>query len=59
MNKIKEVIHSIESEMVRMWSLNEVMKVMDDDPEFINMIMTAVHFDREHYRALGMEIGEA
>jgi hypothetical protein len=59
MKKINEVIHSIESEMVRMWSLNEVMKVMDDDPEFINMIMTAVHFDREHYRALGMEIGEA
>ena len=59
MNKIKEVIHSIETEMVQMWASNEITHVMKDDPEFITMIMTAVHFDREHYRALGMVIGEA
>ncbi|OUW62752.1 MAG: hypothetical protein CBD58_01230 [bacterium TMED198] len=59
MNKLKEVVHSIEMEMVDLWSTGEVTYVMKDDPEFITMIMTAVHFDREHFRGLGMVIGEA
>ena len=56
---LKEVIHEIESEMVSLWSTGEVQHVMKVDPEFIDMIMTAVHFDKDHFRALGMEIGEA
>tara|TARA_B100000131_G_scaffold291122_1_gene304429 strand:+ start:394 stop:582 length:189 start_codon:yes stop_codon:yes gene_type:complete len=59
MNKLKEVVHSIEMEMISLWSTGEVTHVIKDDPEFITMVMTAVHFDREHFRALGMVIGEA
>tara|TARA_B100000287_G_C20175009_1_gene599865 strand:+ start:85 stop:264 length:180 start_codon:yes stop_codon:yes gene_type:complete len=59
MKELKEVVHSIEMEMIQMWTTGEVAHVMKKDPEFISMVMTAVHFDREHFRALGMMIGEA
>ena len=45
--------------MVAMWSTGDVTHVMKEDPEFLTMIMTAVHFDKDHFRALGMSIGEA
>ena len=56
---LKAVIHEIESDMVAMWSTGDVSHVMKEDPEFVTMIMTAVHFDKDHFRALGMSIGEA
>ena len=59
MKELKEVVHSIEMEMIQMWSSGEVTHIIKKDPEFISMVMTAVHFDREHFRALGMVIGEA
>ena len=59
MKELKDVVHSIEMEMIQMWSSGEVTHIMKKDPEFINMVMTAVHFDKEHFRALGMMIGEA
>ena len=59
MKELKDVVHSIEMEMIQMWSSGEVTHIIKKDPEFINMVMTAVHFDREHFRALGMVIGEA
>tara|TARA_R100000152_G_C6633225_1_gene80146 strand:- start:367 stop:546 length:180 start_codon:yes stop_codon:yes gene_type:complete len=59
MKELKDVVHSIEMEMIQMWSSGEVTHIMKKDPEFISMVMTAVHFDKEHFRALGMMIGEA
>ena len=59
MKELKDVVHSIEMEMIQMWSSGEVTHIIKKDPEFISMVMTAVHFDREHFRALGMVIGEA
>ena len=59
MKELKDVVHSIEMEMIQMWSSGEVTHIMKKDPEFISMVMTAVHFDKEHFRALGMVIGEA
>jgi|TARA_B100000287_G_scaffold208138_1_gene196452 hypothetical protein len=59
MNKIHEIINDIESEMVKMWSLDEATYVLKNDPEYMTMILTAVHYEKEHFRALGMVIGEA
>ncbi len=59
MKQIQDIIHNIEKEMVDLWSTGEVTHVINEDPEFITMIMTAVQFDKEHFRAMGMTIGEA
>ena len=57
--KIQDIIHDIESQMVQMWSLDEATYVLKNDPEYMTMILTAVHYEKEHFRALGMVIGEA
>ena len=45
--------------MVQMWSLGEAEFVLKNDPEYMTMILTAVHYEKDHFRALGMVIGEA
>ena len=35
MNKIHEIINDIESEMVKMWSLDEATYVLKNDPEYM------------------------
>ena len=57
--KIQDIIHDIESQMVQMWSLGEAEFVLKNDPEYITMILTAVHYEKDHFRALGMIVGEA
>ena len=59
MNKLHEIINNIESQMVQMWSLGEAEFVLKNDPEYMTMILTAVHYEKDHFRALGMVIGEA
>ena len=57
--KIQDIIHDIESQMVQMWSLGEAEVVLKNDPEYMTMILTAVHYEKDHFRALGMIVGEA
>ena len=57
--KIQDIIHDIELQMVQMWSLDEATYVLKNDPEYMTMILTAVHYETDHFRALGMVIGEA
>jgi hypothetical protein len=56
---ISEVIHQIEAEMVTMWALGEAPNVMEQDEEYIELVLTAVFFEREHFQAMGLIIGEA
>jgi hypothetical protein len=56
---ISEVIHKIEAEMVTMWALGEAPNVMEQDEEYIELVLTAVFFEREHFQAMGLIIGEA
>ena len=57
--KIQDIIHDIELQIVQMWSLDEATYVLKNDPEYMTMILTAVHYEKDHFRALGMVIGEA
>jgi len=59
MEKVHEIIATLEDEMVRMWSLGEAKYVLENDVEFIETILVAVHYDISHFEALGMIIGEA
>ena len=42
-----------------MWLLDQTAYVMEQDPEYVAVIMTAMFYEKEHFKALGMEIGEA
>jgi len=59
MKHISEVIEEIELEMITMWSLGEAPGVMEKDEEYIKLVLTAVFFERAHFEALGMIVGEA
>tara|TARA_B100000745_G_C19936963_1_gene315723 strand:- start:151 stop:339 length:189 start_codon:yes stop_codon:yes gene_type:complete len=59
MQHISDVIEEIESEMVSMWLLGEAPYVMEKDEEYIVLVLTAVYYEMEHFKTLGMEIGEA
>ena len=59
---IDNLIERIESDMIAMWALVEIDELLDmieDDPEYISTMMKAMFYEREHYEALGMVIGEA
>ena len=59
MKHISEVIHEIESEMVSMWSLGEALDMMKKDGEYIELVLTTVYFEKEHFQMMGMIIGDA
>ena len=42
--KIQDIIHDIESQMVQMWSLGEAEFVLKNDTEYMTMILTAVNY---------------
>ena len=58
-HNLKDIINDIESEMVKMWSLNEAAHVLKNDEDYIVMILTAVFYEIEHFRQMGMIVGEA
>ena len=59
MKHISEVIEQIEAEMITMWLLGEAPSVMEKDEEYIELVLTAVFFEREHFQMMGLVIGEA
>jgi len=59
MKDMERIIETMESEMVTMWSLDEATHMLKVDPEYIKVIIRAIFYEREHFRALGMVIGEA
>ena len=59
MQHISDVIEEIESEMVTMWACDEATYVMEHDPEYIEIVLTAVFYEKERFKTLCMVIGEA
>ena len=59
MKQLTDIVNDIERERVTLWSTGEITKVMKNDTEFVNMIMTAIMFDKPHFRAMGLSIGES
>ena len=59
MKHISEVIHEIELEMITMWSLGDASLVMEKDEEYIELVLTAVYFEKRRFETMGLVIGEA
>jgi|TARA_R110000796_G_scaffold210044_1_gene326300 hypothetical protein len=59
---IDNLIEKIESDMISMWFQTEagdILNMIEDDPEYINTMMKAMFYERDHYESLGMVIGES
>jgi hypothetical protein len=53
-------IDELESDMKLMWELGDTLKVLEDDPEYIEVVMTAIFYERHYWiKHMGLTIGEA
>ena len=59
MKEYEKIVHDIEAEMVSMWHTGEAPDVLKKDPDFIKLIMVAVYHEREHFKRMGLIVGEA
>ena len=59
MKDYDKIVHDIEAEMVSMWLTGEAPVVLAKDPDFIKLIMVAVYHEREHFKRMGLIVGEA
>tara|TARA_B110000977_G_C10754722_1_gene368274 strand:+ start:151 stop:330 length:180 start_codon:yes stop_codon:yes gene_type:complete len=59
MKDFEQIVDSIEAEMVSMWLTGKAPSVLKKDPDYIKLIMVAVYHEREHFKRLGMIVGEA
>jgi len=59
MKDFEEIVYNIESEMVSMWLTGEAPSVLERDPDFVKLIMIAVFHEREHFKKMGLIVGEA
>lgn len=59
---IDNLIEKIESDMISMWfqiEAGDILDIIEDDQEYINTMMKAMFYERDHYESLGMVIGES
>ena len=59
MKDLDQVVHDIELEMVSMWLTGEAPSVLKKDPDFVELIMVAVYHDKQHFKKMGLIVGEA
>ena len=59
MKDYEKIVHDIEAEMVSMWLTGEAPDVLAKDPAFIKLIIIAVYHEREHFKRMGLIVGEA
>ena len=59
MKDYDKIVHDIEAEMVSMWLTGEAPDVLKKDPDFIKLIIHADYHEREHFKRLGLIVGEA
>ena len=55
-----EFIEKLETDMKLMWELGDTPEVLRDDPEYVEIIMTAIFYERHYWiQQVGLVIGEA
>ena len=55
-----EFIEQLEADMKLMWELGDTPEVLRDDPEYVEIIMTAIFYERHYWiQQVGLTIGEA
>jgi len=56
---IYKLIEDMEQNMCELYATNEILDVLKQDEDYVEVSLAAVMSDKEHFRALGLIVGEA
>ena len=56
---ILKLIEDMEQNMCELYATNEILDVLKQDEGYVEVSLAAVMSDKEHFRALGLIVGEA
>ena len=56
---IYKLIEDMEQNMCELYATNEILEILKQDEDYVEVSLAAVMSDKEHYRALGLIVGEA
>ena len=49
----------MEQNMCELYATNEILEMLKQDEDYVEVSLAAVMSDKEHFRALGLIVGEA
>tara|TARA_B110001454_G_C12549623_1_gene363002 strand:+ start:251 stop:451 length:201 start_codon:yes stop_codon:yes gene_type:complete len=58
-NRMMNLIENLEYDLTLLYHTGEIVDWLEKDIEYVEMTLTAVIMDKQHFTALGMVIGEA
>tara|TARA_R110000851_G_scaffold179805_1_gene326964 strand:- start:255 stop:455 length:201 start_codon:yes stop_codon:yes gene_type:complete len=58
-NRMMDLIQTLEYDLTLLYHTGEIVEWLEKDIEYVEMTLTAVIMDKQHFLALGMIIGEA
>ena len=53
-----DMMELMEQEMLLMWGSGEVKHILKDDPGFIKVILSAIFYQKQYWKAMGLTFGE-
>jgi len=56
---IYKLIEDMEQNMCELYVTNEILEMLKQDEDYVEVSLAAVMSDKEHFRALGLIVGEA
>jgi len=56
---IYKLIEDMEQNMCELYVTNEILEILKQDEDYVEVSLAAVMSDKEHFRALGLIVGEA
>jgi len=56
---IYKLIEDMERDMLELYATNEILEILKQDEDYVEVSLAAVMSDKEHFRALGLIVGEA
>jgi hypothetical protein len=56
---IAKMIGDMERDMCGLYATNEILHMLKKDEDYVEVSLAAVMSDKEHFRALGLIVGEA
>ena len=56
---ILKLIEDMEQNMCELYATNEILEMLKQDEDYVEVSLAAVMSDKEHFRALGLIVGEA
>jgi hypothetical protein len=53
-----DMMELMEQEMLLMWQSGEAKHILKDDPGFIKVILSAIFYQKQYWKAMGLTFGE-